>query len=529
MSTDPGPHLPAEDGARDPDTSRAGRDDSPESMSIDDPPRQHELPPSDPQAPAPPGAHDQPGSAAQSLLLQSLAAASLGALSIQEPAPATGNPSARVPANIDIQAAMEKGPALEPPPQVVATPRDVPIRDDRSLTIGAPSPYSSTSFYSPRAPVYSPPHHTDMRSPGSLPPIQPMGSPRSESNGQNALPSIREQLGDLREAIHSAHPGPMFSHPSPGTIPRLGAMNHASPPISPNDFRRDMPSPGHMLSAQSPYYYPPSLNGHHPRSTDYTSSTTETPSTEHSTPATSTSTHDRMSIDGITNPQLGMYICKVPGCTAPAFQTQYLLNSHANVHSSARPHYCPVKGCPRSEGGKGFKRKNEMIRHGLVHDSPGYVCPFCPDREHRYPRPDNLQRCVLSRRRSRSILVLTPNQTRPRPPHGQRQGRRGVARRARAAAGRTEPRPEEAGPGMTRPGAVPSTASLLLHIFVSGNAVPRHGTHRPVAFCDRNGLRLHRTSISLPLDWKNLGCGGRTKQADWFPRSGDLLEHAHRR
>jgi hypothetical protein len=75
---------------------------------------------------------------------------------------------------------------------------------------------------------------------------------------------------------------------------------------------------------------------------------------------------------------------------------QYLLNSHANVHSSIRPHYCPVKGCPRSEGGKGFKRKNEMIRHGLVHDSPGYVCPFCPDREHKYPRPDNLQRYVAA-------------------------------------------------------------------------------------------------------------------------------------
>jgi hypothetical protein len=69
-------------------------------------------------------------------------------------------------------------------------------------------------------------------------------------------------------------------------------------------------------------------------------------------------------------------------------------SSHTNVHSSVRPHYCPVKGCPRGEGGKGFKRKNEMIRHGLVHQSPGYVCPFCPDREHKYPRPDNLQRCV---------------------------------------------------------------------------------------------------------------------------------------
>jgi hypothetical protein len=98
-----------------------------------------------------------------------------------------------------------------------------------------------------------------------------------------------------------------------------------------------------------------------------------------------------MSIDGMTI-QSGTYVCKVPGCTAQPFQTQYLLNSHANVHSSARPHYCPVPGCARGEGGKGFKRKNEMIRHGLVHESPGYVCPFCPDRDHRYPRPDNLQR-----------------------------------------------------------------------------------------------------------------------------------------
>ncbi|KAF1838820.1 hypothetical protein BDW02DRAFT_488318 [Decorospora gaudefroyi] len=90
----------------------------------------------------------------------------------------------------------------------------------------------------------------------------------------------------------------------------------------------------------------------------------------------------------------GSFKCDYPNCTAAPFQTQYLLNSHTNVHSSNRPHYCPVKGCPRGEGGKGFKRKNEMIRHGLVHQSPGYVCPFCPDREHKYPRPDNLQRHV---------------------------------------------------------------------------------------------------------------------------------------
>jgi hypothetical protein len=62
------------------------------------------------------------------------------------------------------------------------------------------------------------------------------------------------------------------------------------------------------------------------------------------------------------------------------------------VHSLDRPHFCPVDGCPRAS--VGFKRKNEMKRHGLVHASPGYECPFCRDRAHRYPRPDNLQRHV---------------------------------------------------------------------------------------------------------------------------------------
>ncbi|KAL8975659.1 MAG: hypothetical protein Q9197_000134 [Variospora fuerteventurae] len=99
----------------------------------------------------------------------------------------------------------------------------------------------------------------------------------------------------------------------------------------------------------------------------------------------------------------GTFKCYFPGCTAAPFQTQYLLNSHANVHSQNRPHYCPVKTCPRSEGGKGFKRKNEMIRHGLVHQSPGYVCPFCPEREHKYPRPDNLQRHVRANHTDRDM------------------------------------------------------------------------------------------------------------------------------
>ena len=69
--------------------------------------------------------------------------------------------------------------------------------------------------------------------------------------------------------------------------------------------------------------------------------------------------------------------CTYPSCTAQPFPTSYLLKSYQNVHQSHRPFYCPV---------------NEMIRHGLVHESPGYICPYCV--EHKYPRPDNLQRSV---------------------------------------------------------------------------------------------------------------------------------------
>ncbi|PSS18306.1 hypothetical protein M430DRAFT_101797 [Amorphotheca resinae ATCC 22711] len=101
-----------------------------------------------------------------------------------------------------------------------------------------------------------------------------------------------------------------------------------------------------------------------------------------------------MSIDGITNPHVDGFKCTYLGCKDEPFPTQYQLNSHAKVHSSNRPHYCAVKDCPRSEGGAGFKRKNEMIRHGFIHDSLGYGCPFCPDRDHKFPRPDNLQRHV---------------------------------------------------------------------------------------------------------------------------------------
>ncbi|KAH8653477.1 hypothetical protein BX600DRAFT_80398 [Xylariales sp. PMI_506] len=270
-------------------------------------------------------------------------------------------------------------------------------------------------LYSPRQPSQVL-RHPDILSPAlptpasqgheELPPIQ-MASPKSESNGHTpilSLPPIRAHLGAQLEQPNFNEKELTLRHgfphsPPAAAVPRMGMPGgHSSPPISPHNIYQSMPSPAQSMHMHSPYgnYY---KNGPSSRSIDHSSvsSHTETPNTDLgtvSTPATSTSITDRMSIDNMTNPPTATFVCTFQGCNAPAFQTQYLLNSHANVHSSARPHYCPVKGCPRAEGGKGFKRKNEMIRHGLVHDSPGYVCPFCPDREHKYPRPDNLQRHV---------------------------------------------------------------------------------------------------------------------------------------
>ncbi|KAK1243070.1 hypothetical protein MKX07_003698 [Trichoderma sp. CBMAI-0711] len=250
-----------------------------------------------------------------------------------------------------------------------------------------------------------------------LPPL--LDSPKRDGA---ILPSIQTTLGDTlndRPHHHVAtdiptpsdnrdlprrHTGgdarPYSRSPTVG-VPRfssISAASHASHPISPSEaYQRSFPSPN-SLPASSPDKF--ASNGSmHRSSVDYASSNASGKALQSgytiASPAAVASVADRMSIDGITHPQVGSYSCTFEGCTAPPFQTQYLLNSHANVHSSARPHYCPVPGCPRAEGGKGFKRKNEMIRHGLVHDSPGYVCPFCADREHKYPRPDNLQRAGM--------------------------------------------------------------------------------------------------------------------------------------
>jgi hypothetical protein len=172
---------------------------------------------------------------------------------------------------------------------------------------------------------------------GELPPIRQQSPKSGLSNGTGSssitLPSLSAQLGDLNHLGEAAPPpNSTFSQSPPvKPLPRFPAIGHGSPPKSPNDvFRRELPSPG-----RGPSHFTYYNTNSHPRrpsegstpytsAGDYSSSNTETPSTDQSgsTPAMAI---DRMSIDGITNPQIGGFQCNYPGCTAQPFQTQVSL------------------------------------------------------------------------------------------------------------------------------------------------------------------------------------------------------------
>ncbi|KAA6416168.1 MAG: hypothetical protein FRX48_00888 [Lasallia pustulata] len=254
-------------------------------------------------------------------------------------------------------------------------------------------------------------------------------------NGQQSLPSLYDQLGPLPEfnpvkgevangtstngrgtfVSINGHSPPKtaqypnlqtrnYHHPYPPTAPQPSSSTTSYSSNSPRDYRSGHDPMGSSHPGKpGPAYY---SNGTTPQSDEQGPFSAESNPTTGSYSTEASANGDRMSVDAprpITLPPLPAgpplplahgFKCEYSGCTAAPFHTQYLLNSHANVHSQNRPHYCPEPDCSRSEGGKGFKRKNEMIRHGLVHKSPGYICPFCPEREHKYPRPDNLQRHV---------------------------------------------------------------------------------------------------------------------------------------
>lgn len=104
---------------------------------------------------------------------------------------------------------------------------------------------------------------------------------------------------------------------------------------------------------------------------------------------------------------IGHWRCDFPGCTFGPFPTKYLMrygtthvrrylltevSSHAKLHNPSRKYFCSFTGCPRSKGGKCFRRKSEMLRHSYTHPGHDYVCPFCSHRETKYSRHDDLMR-----------------------------------------------------------------------------------------------------------------------------------------
>ena len=251
--------------------------------------------------------------------------------------------------------------------------------------------------------------------PESTLPAMQKSPPRSMSlhspDGTQSLPSLQIALSQISDKpiVETPTGASPFSQ-STGPSPTLNRPHYLAGNSGPSSSAYSNPSPASSkdMTSMSPRGYPNHSNFWRCAPKDGSLGTTSPASAPGVTPGTTYSTTPKdifTSPENSTGTQLlngpmaangpfptTTFKCTHPGCTAPPFQTQYLLTSHANVHSSSRPHYCPVKSCPRSIGGKGFKRKNEMIRHGLVHESPGYKCPFCAEQQHKYPRPDNLQR-----------------------------------------------------------------------------------------------------------------------------------------
>lgn len=225
-------------------------------------------------------------------------------------------------------------------PLSISEPKAAPAEDAKPVFPSLTVAYQFDARQ-PRAPepaIKSEPRPPPMS--GGLPPLQRLSPQSGPPTGNVTLPSIIDQLGDinqLTEAPPSSDPSAFAQSPPARPPHRFGSISgHVSSPRSPNDtFRRELPSPGRVpTSAGShPYFHhrqPSSSDSQVYSSTaEYASSSTETPSTDQSA---STPAHgiDRMSIDGITNPQVGGFRCDYPGCTAPPFQTQVSLQFKAS-------------------------------------------------------------------------------------------------------------------------------------------------------------------------------------------------------
>jgi len=224
----------------------------------------------------------------------------------------------------------------------------------------------------------------------TLPKLQNTQSPASAS-GQT--PSSGQTLPSLETALNSATDsnGTPFVDITP-TLTRPSPSQHSQYGLSPVAYLQANPvmqlSPS-RLSSNPASWRTLSQNSSNSTNSDHASghgsnhastpatrpspsqSDLQYPISEHESLTDSDHTRigsleqpDRQILPNLNAPH--GYSCDFPGCTAPPFQTQYLLNSHTNVHSNQRPHFCPVDNCPRGPGGQGFKRKNEMIRYAYT-------------------------------------------------------------------------------------------------------------------------------------------------------------------
>lgn len=275
---------------------------------------------------------------------------------------------------------------LKPPPRSLLHINTAPIRSPRPVRREeqdsiATSPALAKFAITQGNPdnvlpaLQSPPRASSARSP--------------EASGQT-LPSLKATLSHISDtssngiahySANSRH-SPSMTRPSPGHMPSFGPSPAS---YRPSPSTNGMSPPGmHTHRSYGSWPHPPPREGsqstttpseyasNHSQSTPSSAITIPSPATSYHTPI---SAHQRQNSEGTLqanvaspiatgNGSLGtnVFKCTYSGCTAAPFQTQYLLNSHANVHSSSRPHFCPVELCNRGPGGKGFKRKNEMIR-----------------------------------------------------------------------------------------------------------------------------------------------------------------------
>ena len=196
------------------------------------------------------------------------------------------------------------------------------------------------------------------------------------------LPSLESALSAVTDLDRTPYldNSPGLYRPSPvqlsqpGLSPAIYSNGTSNTTLSPPRFSTDPASWRSLSRGNSDSTSSDAISGHSSahsstpaiiHSPPHSASTPQYPPSEHESISDSDFSTQRSSSD--PNVQLGLaaqqgYSCSFPGCNAPPFQTQYLLNSHQNVHSNQRPHFCPVDSCPRGPGGQGFKRKNEMIR-----------------------------------------------------------------------------------------------------------------------------------------------------------------------